>query len=141
MKNYDVLASTKKPPKAWASYRPSPLHFQHHGAHPQRKTPPFQADPLAGVHKTAARRPVGQFPEGRSSRSGFSIFTTYKNTKKETKMKFFVMLGFALMAVVAYAAEEAKEASKEGGDRPKVFRRLIPADQLRGKFELTLNIE
>lgn len=40
--------------------------------------------------------------------------------------KFFV-IAFVVLAVV-YAADEKKE-----GDGPKTFKRLIPADVLRGK--------
>lgn len=55
------------------------------------------------------------------------------------KMKVFIVL--ALLAVAVYGAEEKKEETKAAtpatpaadGERPKTFKRLIPADVLRGK--------
>ncbi|XP_066255693.1 uncharacterized protein [Euwallacea similis] len=45
-------------------------------------------------------------------------------------MKAFIV--FALLAVVAvHSAEEKKEEAKIDGERPKTFKRLIPADVLR----------
>lgn len=46
-------------------------------------------------------------------------------------MKYFVF--FAVVAL-GFAAEEAKEE-----DRPKTFRRLIPADVLRGQLDFFLD--
>lgn len=44
--------------------------------------------------------------------------------------KLFV-LAFVVLAVV-YAADEKKDAA-DNAERPKTFKRLIPADVLRGK--------
>lgn len=47
-------------------------------------------------------------------------------------MKFSLAVVAALLLVaVVYAAEDDKKLT--AGDRPKTFRRLIPADVLRGK--------
>jgi len=54
------------------------------------------------------------------------------------KMKVAVAV-FALLAVVAIKAQDAKDATTAAtpaGDRPKTFRRLIPADVLRGNLTL-----
>lgn len=49
-------------------------------------------------------------------------------------MKKFVV--FALLAVAVFGADEKKEEPKavEDPDAPKTFKRLIPADVLRGMF-------
>jgi hypothetical protein len=47
-------------------------------------------------------------------------------------MKFFLCLSVAVLAVAVSAAEDKKDATAT--DRPKTFRRLIPADVLRGKY-------
>lgn len=51
-------------------------------------------------------------------------------------MKKFVV--FALLAVAVFGADEKKEEPKavEDPDAPKTFKRLIPADVLRGMFFL-----
>jgi hypothetical protein len=46
-------------------------------------------------------------------------------------MKFFLCLSVAVLAVAVSAAEDKKDAATE---RPKTFRRLIPADVLRGTY-------
>jgi hypothetical protein len=46
-------------------------------------------------------------------------------------MKFFLCLSVAVLAAAVSAAEDKKDATAT--DRPKTFRRLIPADVLRGK--------
>lgn len=45
-------------------------------------------------------------------------------------MKAFVAVVVAVALVAVYAADEKKPAD---GERPKTFRRLIPADVLRGE--------
>jgi hypothetical protein len=47
-------------------------------------------------------------------------------------MKFFLCLSVAVLAVVVSAAEDKKDATAT--ERPKTFRRLIPADVLRGMY-------
>jgi hypothetical protein len=47
-------------------------------------------------------------------------------------MKFFLCLSVAVLAVAVFAAEDKKDAASP--ERPKTFRRLIPADVLRGTY-------
>lgn len=47
--------------------------------------------------------------------------------------KFFVLA--VVVLAVAYAADEKKDAAADA-ERPKTFKRLIPADVLRGEWLL-----
>lgn len=57
-------------------------------------------------------------------------------------MNSLKVFAFVALFVAVFAAEEAaKEAAKDGEETIKVYKRLIPADVLRGKDEILKEIK